>query len=206
MSNYSEYDTIKVKLRVTDDSLKDEIRLYMQEIDDLINNRIRAKLGSYNAYDEFIELPLTENTIPPIPLELKAIANNLVVAKVRLQNSEKPMLWDSEVKILENYLDRVYGLTNDKPFQPVRELTITPASGAVGTTVTISGIYFQPRTKLNFVFGSTILTTTPATVITDARGSFSGVTFQVPPNHPPDSYEIKVSDKKGGTLIRFQVT
>ncbi len=205
-NSYTEYDSIKVKLRINDDSMKEEIELYMQEIDDLIDNRIRAKLGSYNAYGDFIVLPLTEDTIPTLPPELKAIANNLVVAKIRLQNSEKPMLWDSEVKILENYLDRVYGFTTNKRYQPTRELTITPTSGAVGTTITIGGTKFQPRTKLSFVFGATYPTTTPTTVITDGVGAFSGVTFVVPPNHPADSYEIKVSDKVGGASIRFQVT
>jgi len=206
MSDYAEYDSIKIKLRINDDSMKEEIELYMQDIDSLINNRIRAKLGSYNIYDDFIVLPLTEDTIPPIPDELKAIANNLVVAKIRLQNSEKPMLWDSEVKILENYLDRVYGFTTNKRYEPVRELTISPTSGPVGTTITIGGTKFMPSAKINFVFGATYPTTTPTTVISDTKGAFSGVTFQVPPNHPADSYEIKVTDKKGGEIIRFQVT
>jgi hypothetical protein len=97
--SYTEYDSIKTKLRVEDDSMRDEIELYMQEIDDLIDNRLRAKLGSKNIYGQEITLPLSHNTIPAIPLELKAIANNLVVAKIRFQNSEKPMLWDAEVNI-----------------------------------------------------------------------------------------------------------
>ena len=205
-NDYTEYDTIKVKLRINDDSMKEEIEIYMQEIDDLINNRIRAKIGSYNAYGDYINLPLTEDTIPSLPVELKAIANNMVVAKIRLQNSEKPMLWDSEVKVLENYLERVYGYTSNKPYQPVRELTISPTSGTVGTIITINGVNFQPRTKLSFIFNATYPTTTPSTVITDDVGAFNGVTFAVPSNHPSDSYEIKVVDHVGGTSIRFQVT
>ena len=107
--SYTEYDSIKIKLRIANDSMRDEIELYMQEIDDLLDNRLRARLGARNIYGDEIVLPLTSETIPELPLELKGIANNLVVAKIRLQNSEKPMLWDAEVNILDNYLDRVYG-------------------------------------------------------------------------------------------------
>ena len=98
--SYTEYDSIKIKLRIANDSMRDEIELYMQEIDDLLDNRLRARLGAVNIYGDEIILPLTSETIPELPLELKGIANNLVVAKIRLQNSEKPMLWDAEVNIL----------------------------------------------------------------------------------------------------------
>ncbi len=202
---YVEYDTIKIKLRIDDDSMRDEIQLYMHEIDDLINNRIRAKIGEYNIYGEKITLPLTFNTVPPIPLELKAIANDLVVAKIRLQNSEKPLLWDSAVKVLDNYLERVYGWTRDVPFQPVRTLTRTPASGVVGTTVTVTGTNYAPTAKLNISFDTTNPTTVPASVITDSKGAFS-FTFDIPPNQPAGGYDIKVSDSFGGELVRFEVT
>jgi len=205
-NGYCEYDTIKVKLRIDDDSMREEIQLYMHEIDDLINNRLREKLGERNIYGQPIVLPLNHSTIPPVPIELKAIATDLVVAKIRLQNSEKPLLWDSAVKVLDNYLERVYGWTSHKPFQPERTLTMTPFSGVVGTTITIGGTNFQPIAKLRFVFGATLPTTTPAVVITDSTGSFSGVTFAVPENHPEGSYEIKVNDDYGGLSIRFQVT
>lgn len=205
-NGFTEYDTIKVKLRIDDDSMRDEIRLYMHEVDDLIINRLIAKLGVYNVYGQKIVYPLTSDTIPPVPLELKAIANDLVVAKIRLQNSEKPLLWDSAVKVLDNYLDRVYGWTSHKPYEPIRELTISPTSGNVGATITISGINFQPSAKIDFVFNATTPTTTPATVISTTTGAFSTVTFVVPANHPAGSYEIKVSDSFGGQTIRFQVT
>lgn len=205
-NGYTEYDTIKVKLRVDDDSMREEIQLYMHEIDDLITNRLRSKLGFYNVYGTPITLPLTFNTIPTIPLELKAIANDLVVAKIRLQNSEKPLLWDSAVKVLDNYLDMVYGWTRDQPFQPTRTLTISPASGIIGSTITIGGTNFQPTTKLTIIFDATNPTTTPADVITNSAGVFSGVTFLVPANQPDGAYTIKVADQFGGISGKFQVT
>ena len=202
---YTEYDSIKVKLRIEDDSMKGEINLYMQEIDDLINNRVRAKLGEFNAYDEAIVLPLTFNTIPPITQELKGIANNLVVAKIRLQNSEKPLLWDSEVKILDNYLERTYGWTRDIPFQPERTLTVSPRSGVAGSTITLSGTNYKPVDELEIVFNSSNPTTTPTTVITDTAGVFSGVTFIVDSDLGEGSYEVKVVDSLDGLIVNFQV-
>ena len=178
-NGYTEYDTVKIKLRINDDSMRDEIQLYMHEIDDLVNNRIRAKIGEYNVYGDRIDLPLTHDTIPVIPLELKAIANDLVVAKIRLQNSEKPLLWDSAVKVLENYLERVYGWTRDVPFQPIRTFVISPTSGIVGATVTISGTNFQPTSEITVIFDSTNPVTIPTPIITNSKGVFSG-TFDIP--------------------------
>lgn len=205
VNGYCEYDTVRLKLRIDDHSMRDEIYLYMNEIDNLVDNRLRAKLGEFNVYGSPITLPLTHETIPTVPLELKAIANDLVVAKIRLQNSEKPLLWDSQVKVLEDYLDKVYGWTSSKPFQPVRTLTVSPTSGAAGSTVTLSGTLFQPVVKLTFVFDATHPTTTPTDVITDSKGSFSGATFTIPATHPAGSYDIKVFDEFGGKAVKFLV-
>jgi hypothetical protein len=205
-NGYSEYDSVKIKLRIDDDSMKDEIQLYMHEIDDLINNRLRAKLGERNIYGEAIILPLAFDTIPVIPLELKGHANDLVVAKVRLQNSEKPLLWDTAVKVLDNYLERVYGWTRAVRYQPVRTLTISPSTGAVTTVVTIGVTNYQPTAKLTVIFANDTPITTPTEVITDAKGVVTGVTFAVPASQPTGSVEVKVSDSFGGLTERFQVT
>ena len=186
--------------------MKEEIQIYRQEIDDLVDNRLKAKIGTYNIYGEEIIFPLTEDTIPTVPLELKAIANDLVVAKIRLVNSEKPLLWDSAVKVLDNYLERVYGWARDVAFQPERTLTRSPASGIIGSTITIGVTNYAPTAKLIIIFDSTEPTTTPTPVITDSTGVVSGVTFNVPANQPDGSYNIKVSDSFGGKLVRFQVT
>lgn len=204
-NGYVEYDTINEKLGVADDSLREMIQIHMHEVDNLVNNRLRAKLGTNNIYGEPIVLPLTFETIPQVDLELKGIANDLVVAKIRLQNSEKPLLWDSAVKVLDNYLDMRFGWTRDTPFQPIRTLTVSPRSGVIGATVTVSGTNFQPVAKICIVFDSTEPTTIPASVITDEDGVFSGVTFEVPANQPDGAYEITVSDTLGGEIINFQV-
>ena len=202
----TEYDTIKEKLRLSDDSMRDEIQIYMHEISSLVNNRLRNKLGVNNIYGEPIVLPLTFETIPPVDLEIKSIANNLVVSKIRLQNSEKPLLWDAEVKVLDNYLEQKFGYTRDVLFQPKRTLTILPRTGIIGSTITLAGTNYKPVDKLKIVFDSTEPTTTPATVITTTTGTFTGITFTVPANQPDGSYEILVSDSMGGVVVTYQVT
>lgn len=202
---YAEFDSVKSKLRLDDDSMFDEISLYMVEIDDLINNRLRAKIGSTNVYGEEIVLPLTLTTIPKIPIELKGIASDLVVAKIRLQNSEKPLLWDSAVKVLDNFLEKVYGWTRDVPFQPERTLTLSPTSGPVSTTITVSGTNFEPTAKIRIIFDASQPTTTPAEIISDSKGVFSA-TFAVPATQPAGSYVVKANDNFGGKDKNFQVT
>ena len=202
--SYTEYDSIKTKLRVEDDSMRDEIELYMQEIDDLLDNRLRAKLGTRNIYGQEITLPLDYETVPAVPLELKAIANNLVVAKIRLQNSEKPMLWDSEVNILDNYLERVYGYARSSPYQPVRTISLSAYTGNAGDTITVSGTNFEPSTKLVYKFNTVEITTTPASVITNSKGVFS-YTFVIPATQSVGSYVIKVYDSFGGLTSKFEV-
>ncbi len=202
---YSEYDSVKIKLRVSDDSMRDEILLYMHEIDDLVNNRLRNKLGIDNVYGEPIILPLTATTFPKIPIELKGIANDLVVAKIRLQNAEKPLLWDSAVKVLDNFLEKVYGWTKDTPFQPIRTFTVTPTTGVIGATLTVSGTNFEPTAKIRIIFDSSEPTTTPDPIISTATGTFTG-TFDVPANQPDGSYVVKANDNFGGKDRNFQVT
>jgi len=204
-NGYTEYDTIKVKLRIDDDSMRDEIQLYMNEIDDLIDNRLRAKLGRKNVYGSEIILPLTFETIPEVTLELKAIANDMVVAKIRLQNSEKPMLWDSAVNILENYLYKVYGWTRDKPFEPERTLIVTPVTGLVNSTITISGKKWEPNQTLEIHFDGTEIETTPTAVNTDSDGTFTDSTFDVPTETEIGQREIKVVDNFGGIETTFLV-
>ena len=203
-NGYTEYDSIKVKLRIEDDSMQDEIQLYMNEIDNLIDNRLRAKLGSKNVYGSDIILPLTFETIPEVTLELKAIANDMVVAKIRLQNSEKPMLWDSAVNVLDNYLEKVYGWTRDSPFEPERVLVVSPVTGLVGATVTISGTAWEPNKTLKIHFDGTEVETTPTEVNTDSDGTFTTTTFLVTDSEIGQR-KIKVADSFGGVITTFLV-
>ena len=184
--------------------MRTEIELYQQEIDDLIDNRLRARLGSKNIYGQEITLPLTHNTIPAIPLELKAIANNLVVAKIRFQNSEKPLLWDAEVNILDNYMERVYGVIRSHKFQPTRTLTLSAYTATAGTTITVTGTNFEPNTKLTFKFDTLEVVTTPASVITTTTGTYS-FTFVIPSSQAVGSAKIKIYDSLGGLDTKFEV-
>ncbi|MDE1862625.1 MAG: IPT/TIG domain-containing protein, partial [Thaumarchaeota archaeon] len=58
-------------------------------------------------------------------------------------------------------------------------LSLTPNTGAVGTTVTISGTAFKANTNVAITYDGTTLTTNPTTVKTNGAGAFSA-TFIVP--------------------------
>lgn len=203
---YSEYDSIKLKMKIPDDSLFDEIQLYMQEVDDLINNRLRARLGTFNVRGDPVILPLTATTKPSVDNELKSIAADLVEGKFFLKESEKPLKWDTAVKALENYLDQKFGWARDLGQTILRELTISPTQGAISATVTMGGTGWRINDEVTFQFDGIVVTTTPTLVVTDSIGAFSGVTFTVPTNEQPGVIEVKVLDGQGGQTIRFLVT
>jgi len=184
--------------------MRDEIELYMQEIDDLLDNRLRARLGAVNIYGDEIILPLTSETVPELPLELKGIANNLVVAKIRLQNSEKPMLWDAEVNILDNYLDRVYGYIRGTAYRPRRSISLSPETGAIAQVVTVTGSGFAPTQKLTIEWSGGDIVTTATDVISTNKGAFT-FTFPIPAGTANGAYTLKVHDTFGGMVPNFQV-
>ena len=66
MSRLIEWDSVKLKLRLNDDTLKEEVSLYIQEVDDLVNSRVRNKLGTVDFNGDQIDLPLTVEGEPPI--------------------------------------------------------------------------------------------------------------------------------------------
>ena len=219
MSYYAEYDTVKTKMRVPDDSLKDELMIYIQEVEELINNRLRAKLGSRDVKGREITLPLTTSTVPAIDEELKAIAHDLVEGKFRLKTSEKDMLWNTATSSLNDYIEKRFGWALDSPFRVTPSITVSPLSGSTGTTVTVSGSNFIPTSTIRLTFGGLEPTTSPTTIVTDSSGSFSSATFTVPTSFSAGVYQVKCDDNDikdrnqrdpnveySGDLQRFRVT
>lgn len=183
-------------MRIPDDSLKDELLVYMDEVDDLIDNRLRAKLGEVDSNGNTIVLPLTTATIPSVDQEIKAIAVDMVEGKFRLKTSEKTLLWDTAVKSLENYIERRFGWTTNGSYDINPTLTVSPITGTVGTTVTLTGTQWIPNADITVKFGGLEVTTTPTTVTSDEYGDFS-CTFAVP-NNSVGGYVINVTDYDSG--------
>ena len=223
MSRLIEYDSVKLKLRLNDDTLKEEISLYIQEVDDLVNNRVRNKLGTVDFNNDQIDLPLTVDGEPAIDEELKAIATDAVIGKFRLQNSEKPLIWDTAMKNLDNYLDRRFGYTRDTPFRQKPQAMVEPAVGTPLTIVTLSGEKWGKETKLIFQFGADpfanetlrgrsstfsgeTVSTNPSTVITDENGRFENVTFEIPSGADTDEMSlINITDRRQSKQLKFAV-
>ena len=206
MSRLIEYDSVKLKLRLNDDTLKEEISLYIQEVDDLVNNRVRNKLGTTDFNGDQIDLPLTVDGEPAIDEELKSIATDAVIGKFRLQNSEKPLIWDTAMKNLDNYLDRRFGYTRDTPFRQKPQASVTPAIGTRQTIVTLSGEKWGKNTQLIFQFNGVTVSTSPAFVVTNLEGMFSDVTFRVPSTAiVSQTGLINITDKRQAKQLKFTV-
>jgi len=219
VSRLIEYDSVKLKLRLNDDTLKEEISLYIQEVDDLVNNRVRNKLGTVDFNGDQIELPLTVDGEPPIDEELKSIATDAVIGKFRLQNSEKPLIWDTAMKNLDNYLDRRFGYTRDTAFRQKPQASVIPAVGTPLTIVTLEGEKWGKNTKLTFQFGADpeivdteraslfsgqTVSTNPPTVVTNSEGMFENVTFQIPRTSTlNETTLINITDGRQSKQLKF---
>jgi hypothetical protein len=71
-------------------------------------------------------------------------------------------------------------------------ITLGPTSGIPGATVTVSGTGFNSNRSVSIAYADATVSTTPATVITDNAGSFSG-NFTVPWLNV-NSYKVTASD------------
>jgi len=73
-----------------------------------------------------------------------------------------------------------------------RQITISPSSGYVGSTVTVSGSGFDPNSSVTIYFDTTAV----HTVTTTATGTFSGATFSVPESYR-GTHAVKGGDASG---------
>ena len=73
-----------------------------------------------------------------------------------------------------------------------REIVVTPLSGCVGDTITVSGTGFNVSSTVTIYFDTTAV----ITAITTATGTFSGTTFAVPESYR-GTHTVKGSDASG---------
>ncbi len=79
-------------------------------------------------------------------------------------------------------------------------VTLTPASGKVGTEVNVEGIGFGAQRNIEITFNGTVLEITP-TVITDTAGKFTAkITI---PETPAGTYNLVVNDGTGTATKTF---
>lgn len=78
-------------------------------------------------------------------------------------------------------------------------LSASPAGQSRGGVVTLSGSGFTPNSTVSFAFGGTTISTTPASVTTDAAGSFSNVQATVPSNASLGSHPLTATDAANDT-------
>ena len=89
-------------------------------------------------------------------------------------------------------------------FTVAHKITITPTSGAPGMTVTVNGSGFDASKPLTIKYNAAAVTTTPATVNTDATGSFTA-SFTVPAGGA-GTYAVEVSDGTYTASTNFTIT
>jgi len=89
---------------------------------------------------------------------------------------------------------KVSDATGDSPgvtFTTLSKITVTPASGAIGDIVTISGTGFAASSTITFYLDT--VTASAVTTTTNTTGSFTNNTFTIPPTSR-GSHTIKAAD------------
>jgi len=89
-------------------------------------------------------------------------------------------------------------------FTVAHKITITPASGVSGTTVTVTGSGFSANKSITVKYNTVAVTTTPAAVSTDANGSFTA-SFTVPAGLA-GTYSVEVTDGTYSASANFVST
>ena len=128
----------------------------------------------------------------------------MVEGKFRLKTAEKPLLWDTSVKNLDNYLDRRFGWNRDIRFRQFPQVSITPLQGPVGTLVTLEGMQWRPNSDIIIEFQNQNVVTSPTLIVSDEEGEFSA-TFNVT-QIGDGGKEINITDGLNSKQVRFQVT
>jgi len=99
------------------------------------------------------------------------------------------------------FAENVEDSSAEAEFKVLPMATLSPASGAMGSILTISGSGFGNRNAVAIFFATTIVTYAK----TNAYGSFE-VAFNVP-NMAPGSYEVTAEDDDGNTdKVEFTIT
>ena len=90
------------------------------------------------------------------------------------------LAWQDESKsTFQVYFSETSGQLSGPP--PAAKITTSPTKGAVGTLISISGANFKPASPITLkVDGVAVTSTLPATILTDASGSFSSASFSFP--------------------------
>lgn len=82
-----------------------------------------------------------------------------------------------------------------------RQITVSPTSGYVGSTVTVTGNSFNPSSTVTIYFDTIAV----RTVTTNASGSFTNATFTVPESYK-GTHAIKGSDTSGDSQVVYFAT
>ena len=97
--------------------------------------------------------------------------------------------------------DGIY--TNNAIFVVIQSMTISPASGSAGTTITINGTGFTASRLIRITYDGTDIATVPSAITSNNAGTFTGK-FTVPAG-PARTVEILASDGINQTAAYYKL-
>ena len=121
---------------------------------------LRARLGSYTSMGAKIDLPLTQNTVPPRTAGLVQALYRLAEGYWRFREGNNSELWEAAQQDWQTFMDSEYGWASGSGY--VAPLTLTAKRD--GPSVTFAGTGWYPQVEIQG------LKTAP---MADERGSWS---------------------------------
>lgn len=98
--------------------------------------------------------------------------------------------------------DGIY--TNTAVFTVIQSMTISPASGNVGTTITINGSGFHASRSIRITYDGSDIATIPSTITTNNAGTFTGK-FTAPAG-PARTVEVRANDGLNMATAYYSLT
>ncbi|MFC1980610.1 IPT/TIG domain-containing protein, partial [Chloroflexota bacterium] len=89
-------------------------------------------------------------------------------------------------------------------FTIMAKITVTPTTGASGTTVTVTGTGFSTSRTITIKYNAVSVTTNPAAISTDSTGNFTA-TFNVPAGLA-GTYLVEATDSTYSDSVNFVAT
>ncbi len=101
-------------------------------------------------------------------------------------------------------VDRSFNYANTTFLVTTPSITVSPTSGSIGTSVTVTGSNFVDNSNININFDGNPTVTNPSSIVADASGSFSA-TFIFSYNDTAGIKQISASDGFNSAFANFAV-
>ena len=201
---YATVDNVKIKLRIplSDKSIDEELQLYAQEIDAMIETEVRKRVGYTNEDGDPIDINFTITTNPAIDTDIRSRADDLLEGKFRFKTNNDDQLWLDATKKFEEYLTAAFGWASGASLKTNPSFTVSPEMAKPGIIIDVTGGGWAQYEEIIISVGNSLAETRPIPARANSDGDLKTIVFFMP-QLDPGTHEIKILGKnipRGRTL------